>query len=75
MQKCLNKVVAVIIAVSQFVRHLSPAKYIPIISMVLGVIAGFVYIPNVNVQEAVMNGVIVGLTANGLFDVLKSLYK
>jgi hypothetical protein len=66
---------AILIALGQFAKLYVPARYIPIITLVLGVVAGYYYIPNAGVQEAIFNGVALGLSANGLFDLTKLLQK
>ncbi|ACV62703.1 hypothetical protein Dtox_1856 [Desulfofarcimen acetoxidans DSM 771] len=68
-------VVAVIIALGQFVKGYLGAKYIPLVTMFLGIIGGYVYLPHQAIQDAVMNGVIMGLSSNGLFDMTKVIRK
>lgn len=65
-------IVAVIIAFNEFLKKAGvPAKFIPIVSLVLGLVAGFFFVPGATIQETVFNGAIVGLSANGLFDLTK----
>ncbi|MBC9786449.1 hypothetical protein H1S01_18495 [Heliobacterium chlorum] len=68
-------VVAVLIAIGQFAKLYIDSKYIPLITLVLGLVAGVAYIPADTVQVGVLNGIIVGLSANGLFDVSKTLHR
>ncbi|SFH22825.1 hypothetical protein SAMN05660649_04357 [Desulfotomaculum arcticum] len=68
-------VVAVIMALTQFVKGYIPGKYAPLVTLVLGIVAGIVYLPAANIQEGIMNGVIIALSANGMFDVTKMLHK
>ncbi|MZP28676.1 hypothetical protein GTO91_02945 [Heliobacterium undosum] len=67
-------VVAVLIAIGQFAKLYIDSKYIPLVTLVLGVCAGVIYIPADTLQAGILNGVIVGLSANGLFDVSKTLH-
>jgi hypothetical protein len=67
-------VVAAVIALGQLAKIYIDTKYIPLITLVLGIVGGFLYIPHAAIQDAVMNGVLVGLSANGLFDVTKLLH-
>ena len=68
-------VVAVIMAIAQFVKGYIPARYVPLVTAVLGIVAGIVYLPNTGIQDGIMNGVILALSANGLFDVTKMMHK
>ena len=65
--------VSVIIAFNQLMKNAGlPTKYIPLISMILGIGAGFFFLPGVNIQETIFNGIAIGLGSNGLFDFAKS---
>ena len=68
-------VVAVIVAVGQLAKRYMDNKYIPVVTLILGIIGGYVYLPHQTVQEAIMNGVMLGLTSNGLFDMTKVVRK
>jgi hypothetical protein len=68
-------IVGIIIAISQFLKAYVPTKYIPVVTMILGVVGGFFFMAHGSTQEAVMNGVLVGLSANGLYDLSKSVHK
>lgn len=69
-------VVAVIIGLVQLVKQLAwvQEKYMPLLSVVLGIIAGFVYFEG-EVAVKVMYGIILGLSAAGLFDQTKIVTK
>lgn len=71
----IGVVVAVIMAVGEFAKRYVNSKYIPAVTMALGVLAGYVYLPHAGVQDAIMNGVMVGLMSNGLFDTAKMVIK
>ena len=68
-------VVAVIMALGQFIKRYVDSKYIPLITLLLGVVGGYVYLPHQAIQDAIMNGVMLGLTSNGLFDMTKIVRK
>lgn len=67
-------VVAVIIALGQLLKQYINGKYIPIITLVLGILGGFFVMAHSTPQEAIINGIIAALSANGLFDVTKSMH-
>ncbi|KTS84424.1 hypothetical protein NS115_03560 [Paenibacillus jamilae] len=71
----MGTVVAVIIALGELIKRQEyvTAKYIPIITMCLGILAGIVYIPHVTIAEGIMNGVIAGLTSNGVYSLGKGI--
>lgn len=68
-------VVAIVIAISQFLKLYVPTNFIPLVTLVLGIIGGYFFVPFDIIQESIMNGVIIGLSANGLYDVTKMLHK
>ena len=67
-------VVTVIIALGQLFKQYINGKYIPIITLALGILSGFFFIAHGTTQEAIMNGIVAALSANGLFDVTKSIH-
>ncbi len=67
-------VVTVIIALGQLVKQYVNGKYIPIITLALGILGGFFFMAHGSTQEAIMNGIVVALSANGLFDVTKTMH-
>ena len=69
-------VVAVIIGLVQLVKQLAwiHEKYMPLLSVVLGIIAGFIYFEG-EVAVKIMYGIILGLSAAGLFDQTKIVTK
>lgn len=62
-------IIAVLIGLGQVAKNLGmPEKYIPLMNLVLGVIAGlFGGVPGA-VFERIVYGAIVGLSASGLYD-------
>lgn len=71
----IGVVVAIIIALGQFAKMYINGKYVPLVTLVIGLIAGYFYLPHETIQEAVMNGTVVALTANGLFDMTQVIKK
>ncbi|MFS1519410.1 hypothetical protein V1503_23550 [Bacillus sp. SCS-151] len=69
----LGVLVAVIYALGEVVNKLIPNKFIPIIRLSLGVIAGLVYIDAEGTKNALFYGIIIGLASNGLIDLNKFL--
>lgn len=70
----IGMVVAVLIAVGQFAKVYVPTKYVPLLTMALGIVAGMFYIPHASIQEAIMYGLAAGLSANGMYDVTKMIH-
>jgi hypothetical protein len=64
-------VVAIVLALGEFAKKYLDSKYVPIFTLIVGIAGGFFYLPHETVKEAVMNGVMVSLAANGLFDITK----
>lgn len=72
----LAVIIAVLVGVSQIVKGLGlPKKYVPAVNVVLGVIAGLTMVEAPTIQEKVLYGIIVGLSASGLFDQSKLITK
>lgn len=69
-------IVTVIIALGEIIKKMEvlPVKYLPIINVVLGVVAGIVYLDGA-IEETVLQGLIIGLTASGVFDLSKAKTK
>lgn len=65
----IGVVVAVIIAVGEFAKLYVPAKFIPLLSMALGLGAGLFYIPVDSVADGIMTGIMTGLAACKLYDI------
>lgn len=72
----MGTIIAVIIALGELIKRNDyiSTKYIPIITMIFGIVAGLIYIPHGNISEGVMNGIIAGLTSNGLYSLGKGIF-
>lgn len=67
-------VVPVIIALIELVKRAGvPKRALPLIAVVLGVVSGFVYIAPGQADEAVLVGVVMGLSAVGLYSGAKNI--
>lgn len=65
-------VVGIIMAVNQLVKQYIPTKFIPLVSVALGLVAGLFVIPyDGGTVTGVVNGLAMGLSACGLFDLVK----
>ena len=66
-------VVAVIMGLVELVKRLDwlPAKFLPLLSLILGIVAGIVYFEGA-IENKVMFGIILGLSAAGLYDQSKA---
>ena len=69
--------VAVVLAMTEFVKRLDlvPVKYVPAVSLTLGLLAGIFYVDAATIQEKIMYGLMIGLSAAGLFDQSKIVTK
>lgn len=66
-------VVPVIIALIELVKRAGvPKRVLPVLSVALGIVAGFVYIAPGQADEAVLVGVVMGLSAVGLYSGAKN---
>jgi len=61
--------IAVVIALTEVAKRTFRVdkKYLPLLSLGLGIIAGIVYLDG-SVKDVILQGIIVGLSASGLFD-------
>lgn len=63
-------IVSLVTGVCQIVKLYVPTKVMPIVSLGIGLTAGFTFTSG-TIQEHIFNGVAIGLAASGLFDVTK----
>lgn len=66
--------IAVIVALTQLMKNFIPNKYLPGLSLVLGVITGIFYVEG-DIKTQIMYGLMIGLSASGLFDQSKIVTK
>ena len=72
----MGLIIAVVLALNElFKRSFGiPPRYLPLLSLLLGVGAGFIYLDG-DVKTRVFYGIIIGLSASGLFDQSKIITK
>ena len=67
-------VVAIIVGISQVMKNVGlPTKYIPLINLILGVGLSFLVLTGSSIQDIILQGLIVGLSAGGLYDQSKGI--
>ena len=68
-------IVPVIMALAELAKRTGlNAKYIPLLDIILGLIAGFVYL-SADPKEAIFLGLMMGLTASGLYSGTKNTFE
>jgi len=67
--------IALIIALTQIIKPFVKANLIPVLSLVLGVVAGFFLFQDLEIVERIVYGIAIGLGASGTFDVSKVVTK
>lgn len=67
-------IISVVVALTQLIKMYLPNKYLPLSSLVLGIIIGFVYMDG-DIKTRIMYGLMIGLSAAGLFDQSKIITK
>ncbi|MEH7392379.1 holin [Bacillus sp. JJ1474] len=70
-------IITVVLALTELIKRLGflPEKYLPAVSVLLGLIAGIFYVDVVTLQDKIMFGLMIGLSASGLFDQSKIVTK
>jgi hypothetical protein len=72
MEITMAVIVALIMAINQGIKQAIPAKFIPLVSVGLGLVAGLFVLPyEGGIQTGIINGLAMGLSACGLFDLGK----
>lgn len=72
----ITVIVAVIIGVSELLKKLEfiPARFIPLLTVVLGTGAGFIWLDG-DIKTKLFYGIVIGLSAAGLYDQSKIVTK
>ncbi len=69
-------IISIIIGVTQVAKTAGlPKKFAPLFSLLIGIILCLFLEPNKDIKQGILNGVISGLTASGLFSGYKSMTK
>lgn len=71
----ITVMVPIIVALGQAAKNFIPNKFMPIFSIVIGLVAGILVLPYETIQEGLMNGIVLGLSSMGLFDISKVVKK
>lgn len=70
----LTSVVVGIVSAAKTVGF--PAKFAPVLSLLLGVVASVAFTPaEFTIAESVFKGIVIGLTASGLYSGVKAMVK
>ena len=70
----ISIIIAVIIGLAELLKKVGiNSKYIPIADLILGVVAGFIYLYPGEPKMAVLYGIIAGLSAAGLYSGVKNV--
>lgn len=71
----LPLLVSLIVAVTQVIKEIGiPAKYCPLFNLLIGAFSGLAFIEG-DISTKILTGLLLGLTASGLFDVGKIPFK
>jgi hypothetical protein len=72
----IGVIIAVLVGLGQVAKQLGlPTKYIPLMSLILGVVAGLTMGVAPTFPEQILYGIMVGLSASGLYDQSKVITK
>lgn len=66
-----TSLVAVILGLSQVAKQFIPNKFIPLLNVVLGILAGITVLKTGDISSDIFTGLAVGLSAGGFFDLTK----
>jgi len=71
----VSVIIAVVVALSQVAKMLGlQTKYIPLLNLTLGILLGVLFLP-FDIKMNVFQGLIIGLSASGLYDHSKIIKK
>jgi len=66
--------IPIIVGLSQVLKNIGlPGKYIPLLNIVLGIAISLLAFENLAWNEQILQGLIVGLSAGGIYDQSKNL--
>jgi hypothetical protein len=66
--------IVIITGISQVIKNIGlETKYIPLLNLVLGLLISTFFMTDLSLQERLLQGLIIGLSASGLFDQSKIL--
>ena len=68
--------ILLIIGISEVVKNLGlKCKYIPLFNLVLGILMSTFFMTDLALRKSILQGLIIGLSASGLFDQTKIITK
>ncbi|MFD4853664.1 holin [Bacillus mycoides] len=71
----LAVIIGIIVGLSQIVKTIGlQTKYVPLLNLTLGIVLGVLFLDG-DIKTNVFQGIIIGLSASGLFDHTKILKK
>lgn len=71
----LAVMIGIVVGLSQIIKTIGlQTKYIPLLNLTLGIVLGVLFL-NGDIKTNVFQGIIVGLSASGLFDHTKIMKK
>ncbi|MBC6974868.1 holin [Bacillus sp. Xin] len=71
----LAVMIGIVVGLSQIAKTIGlQTKYIPLVDLTLGIVLGVLFLPQ-DLKMNVFQGIIIGLSASGLFDHTKILKK
>ncbi|HFK1544977.1 holin [Bacillus toyonensis] len=71
----ISVIIAVVVGLSQIVKTIGlQTKYVPLLNLTLGIVLGVLFLDGDN-KTNVFQGIIIGLSASGLFDHTKIMKK
>ncbi|MDP5275262.1 hypothetical protein [Chengkuizengella axinellae] len=69
-------IVPIIVALVHLAKQIGlSAKYQPVLSLVLGVVTGIVYVAPSDPKQAILVGIVMGLAASGLWSGAKNIVR
>ncbi|MDP5274365.1 hypothetical protein [Chengkuizengella axinellae] len=67
-------IVPIIVALVQLAKQIGlSVKYQPVLSLILGVVTGIVYVAPSDPKQAILVGIVMGLAASGLWSGAKNI--
>jgi hypothetical protein len=69
-------IISMIVGITQVIKTAGvPKRFAPLVSLVVGIVLCVLYESNVDTKQSIVDGVIAGLTASGLFSGYKGVTK
>ncbi|MEJ8554297.1 holin [Tepidibacter sp. Z1-5] len=69
-------IISLIVGITQVIKTAGvPKKFAPLVSLVVGIVLCIFYESNTDIKKSILDGIIAGLTASGLFSGYKSVSK